>query len=261
MIDASRDESEKARNMGFIVAGISAGLVAGPIFGGLLSDRDLLGAYASLELPFYFSISLVVITILLVQYYFHDSRPVSQKVPVKLSEVFTLLLRIRERPIVARLFAVYFCFMAANATFYIFMTNYMTSRFAIGLLGDSMAMMVMGIALAASSSLMVDPVLKRFGKKTVIASVSLLMIASAVGFSLTPVVILCYVFIATFYAGFGVAYPALLSIFSDSVGSDEQGWVIGVTTAGFTLAAGITSLMGGLLMAIDIQYLRQNIVH
>jgi len=31
MVDASKDEAEKARNMGFIVAGISAGLVGGPI--------------------------------------------------------------------------------------------------------------------------------------------------------------------------------------------------------------------------------------
>ena len=41
--------------------------------------------------------------------------------------------------------------------------------------------------------------------------------------------------------------------FSDSVGDDEQGWVMGVTTAGRALASGIMSLLGGLLMAVDIR--------
>ena len=49
------------------------------------------------------------------------------------------------------------------------------------------------------------------------------------------------------------AYPALLGTFSASVSDAEQGWIMGVTTAGFTLAAGIFSLIGGVMMAVDIR--------
>ena len=253
MVDASRSDAEKARNMGYIVAGISAGMVGGPIIGGVLSNEAILGEFASVRLPIYCATLLVLLTIVLVQFSFTDIRETREKFVFNPLEVFTQLLRIREKPLVARLFAVYFCFMTANVTFYIFMENYLTSRFGIGLFGTSMAMMVLGIAIAASSTFLVDPVLSRFGKWRVIAAVSVTMAASAMLFIVTPLPLFCYVFIATFYFGFGMAYPAMLGVFSASVGEDEQGWVMGVTTAGFTLAAGIMSLLGGLLMAVDIR--------
>jgi MFS family permease len=253
MIDASKDDAEKARNMGFIVAGISAGLVGGPIIGGLLSDKTILGDIASIKLPFYCALVLILATIILVQLSFKDIRQSREKLKIDPLEIFTLLLRIREKPIVARLSIVYLCFMTANVSFYIFMDNYLTSRFGIGLFGTSMAMMILGIALAASSTFFVDPVLGRFGKRPVIAALTVIMAISSILFIVTPLPVFCYVFIATYYFGFGIAYPALLGIFSVSVSDDEQGWVMGVTTAGFTLAAGVMSLIGGVLMAVDIR--------
>jgi len=253
MVDASRNDAEKARNMGFIVAGISAGMVGGPIIGGVLSDKAILGDFASVRLPIYCATLLVLATIVLVQFSFKDIRETREKFVFDPLELFTLLLRIREKPLVARLFLVYFCFMMANVSFYIFMDNYLTSRFGIGLFGTSMAMMVLGIAIATSSTFLVEPALARFGKWRVIATVSVTMAVSAALFVATPLPLFCYVFIATFYFGFGVAYPAMLGIFSASVGDDEQGWVMGVTTAGFTFAAGAMSLLGGLLMAVDIR--------
>ena len=49
MIDMSASDAERDQNMGYIVAGISAGLVGGPIIGGVLSDPDLIGDFASLK--------------------------------------------------------------------------------------------------------------------------------------------------------------------------------------------------------------------
>ena len=70
MIDGSSDEADRDRNMGFIVTGISFGLVGGPIIGGVLSDPDLIGSVASLKLPFYASFVLVLIAIGLVIVFF-----------------------------------------------------------------------------------------------------------------------------------------------------------------------------------------------
>ncbi len=253
MIDASKNEAEKARNMGLIVAGISAGLMGGPIIGGLLSDKAILGDIASVKLPFYCAVLLVVATIILIQFSFKDIRRTREKLKFDPTEVFTLLLRVREKPVVARLCTVYMCFMTANVSFFIFMDNYLTSVFGIGLFGTSMAMLVLGVSLATSSTFLVDPVLSRYNKQRVIAVVTGAMGISGLLFVATPIWWLCYLFIFTFYIGFGVAYPALLSFFSASVGEDEQGWVMGVTTAGFTFAAGVMSLIGGLLMAVDVR--------
>ncbi|MDA4844163.1 MFS transporter [Hoeflea poritis] len=253
MIDASRTDEEKARNMGYIVTGISAGLVGGPIIGGLLSDPAILGSFASIKMPFYGAFVLVLVTILLVQFTYRDVKTTREKLEIRPMEVFTQLVRIREKPVVMRLYTVFLSFMAANVTFYVFMDNYLSSEFQIGLFGTNMAMMVLGAALATSSTFLVTPILSRFGKLPVIVTVTVTMALSGILFVLTPIPALCYVFIATFYFGFGIAYPALLGLFSASVSDEEQGWVMGICTAAFTLAAGVFSLVGGLMMAVDLR--------
>ncbi len=57
------------------------------------------------------------------------------------------------------------------------------------------------------------------------------------------------------YFGFGIAYPTVLGIFSASVSDNDndQGWVMGIIVALFTLAAGLTSLLGGESVSIDIR--------
>ena len=70
-------------------------------------------------------------------------------------------------------------------------------------------------------------------------------------FLLNPIAALSYVMIVPFVVAW--AYPVILTIFSKSVGSAEQGWVMGVTVALYTLGAGIISMLGGNFMAIDIK--------
>jgi predicted MFS family arabinose efflux permease len=253
MIDASRDDAEKARNMGIIVVGISAGLVGGPIIGGILSDKSIMGDIASISLPFYCALTLVVLTIVLVQLFFHDVREHREKLRIRPQDIFLALWKLREHPVVLRISLVFFFFQFANVTFYIFVDNYLTSRFQIGLLGTNIAMMILGIALATSSALFVAPAQKHFTKRKIVIAMICLMIVGALLYALAPHPVYCYFLIFVYYFGFGIAYPTILGIFSASVGEDEQGWVMGITVALFTLAAGITSFLGGDLMSIDIR--------
>jgi DHA1 family tetracycline resistance protein-like MFS transporter len=253
MVDASQDDAEKARNMGFIVAGISAGLVGGPIIGGILSDKNIIGNAASITLPFYCAVALVVITIVLVQLFFHDLREHKEKLKIRPQEIFLSIWKIFEHPTVLRISLVFFFFQLANVTFYIFMDNYLTSRFQIGLFGTSMAMMVLGIALATSSSLFVAPTQKRCTKRTIVIAMTCVMIVCPILYVVAPQPWFCYVLIFVYYFGFGIVYPTVLGIFSASVSDNEQGWVMGITVALFTLAVGLTSILGGELMSIDIR--------
>ena len=69
----------------------------------------------------------------------------------------------------------------------------------------------------------------------------------------TPVPAVSYLALVPLAAAFAVGYATLLSLFSASVTEDQQGWVMGVTTALWTLGAGITSLIGGDLMGLDLR--------
>ena len=253
MIDGSTDEADRDRNMGFIVTGISFGLVGGPIIGGFLSDPEVLGSFASLNLPFYASFVLVLIAIALVLVYFHDVRTERAPFVFRPRDITDSLWRVTQHPIVMRIMAVYAFFMICNVTFYVFVDNYLTSAYGYGVLGGSVAMLVIGVALATSSTFLVKPVQARFGKQQIIGASLVTMVVCSVAFVLIPSAFLTYIPIFFFYFLFGVSYPTLLGMFSSSVGEADQGWVMGVTTATFCLAGGIMSLFGGGLMTLDIR--------
>ena len=253
MIDGSTDEADRDRNMGFIVTGISFGLVGGPIIGGVLSDPELLGGAASLKLPFYGAFALVLIAIALVIVFFHDIRLERTPFVFRPRDITDSLWRVTQHPIVMKIMPVYAFFMISNVTFYIFIDNYLTSAFGYGVIGGSAAMLVIGAALATSSTFLVKPAQKRFDKRQIVGVSLLVMMVSVFAFALIPLALLTYVPVFFFYFLFGVSYPTLLGLFSGSVGEADQGWVMGVTTAVFCLAGGIMSLIGGGLMSLDIR--------
>ena len=253
MIDGSTDDADRDRNMGYIVTGVSFGLVGGPIIGGILSDRSLIGTAASLALPFYAALGLVVVAILLVLVFFKDIRQDREPFAFRPGDVFASLWKVTGFPLVMRIMPVYSFFMIANVTFYVFIDNYLTSAYGYGVIGSSAIMLVIGVALATSSTFLVKPAQQRFDKSRIVQASLLAMAVCAVAVVLAPTALSCFVAAFFFYFLFGVSYPTILGLFSGSVGDREQGWIMGVATAVFCLAGGIMSLIGGELMRIDIR--------
>jgi DHA1 family tetracycline resistance protein-like MFS transporter len=253
IIDSSADEATRDRNMGYLVTGVSFGLVVGPILGGVLADKEFLGKYASFEMPFYGALVLVAIAVGMVILFFQDVRKEREPFVFRPVEIFETLWRVTKFPLVLKLMPAYACFMVANVTFYIFVDNYLTSAFGYGIIGSSVAFLVIGIAVAYSSTFMVGPAQQRFDKQRIIGASLAVMAISAIAYIASPIAALCYFPVFAFYFIFGVSYPTLLGIFSSSVGKTDQGWVMGVTTAVFTLAGGIMSLLGGEMMSVDIR--------
>ncbi len=255
MIDGSTDEEDRNRNMGYIITGVSFGLVGGPILGGFLSDPDVLGSLASIKMPFYASLALVAIAIALVLTSFkepEDSGAVRPPFVFRPAEIFELLWQIRDYPKVMRLTTVFVFFHIANLSFYIFVDNYLTSRFGYGTLGGSMVMLTIGVALAFSSTFLVVPAQKRLSKEAILAITFIVWALSAAAFVSAPSALLTYIPVFCFYFVFGIAYPTFLGLYSAAVSDKEQGWVMGVTIAVFTLVAGVISLLGGELIGLDL---------
>ena len=174
----------------------SYGLVGGPLLGGFLSDPAIVGSGASLALPFYAALVLVIIGILLVLVFFKDIEIQGPReyFAFRPAEIFELLWRVTRYPLMMRVAVIFLMLQLCSTTFYIFVDNYLASRFGYGSLGGSMVMLTIGIA-----------------------------------------------------------YPTILGLFAASVSDDEQGWVMGISTAVLTLVAGFMALLGGQLMSIDIR--------
>ena len=251
LVDISRTDEERTRNMGKVVAASALGLVAGPLAAGLLSDRAVAGRYATLELPFICAAALVFLSLSLILIFFHDTRLERRKIDFGLSEVFINLWRIRERPTIMKIAVVFFFAELGLNSFFIYLDDYMTKLFNFNTLQNSMLLTVFGLTMALASGVLVGPLSTRFRKIPTVTFTIAAMAVSLIFFIFNDNSLLSYILVVPIVVAFAICYPTMLSLFSMSAGEDEQGWVMGLTIALFTLGCGAISLAGGAMMAID----------
>ena len=73
-------------------------------------------------------------------------------------------------------------------------------------------MLVIGVALATSSTFLVKPTQERFGKKLIIGFSLVIMFVCVMAFALLPSGALAMVPVFLFYFCFGVSYPTMLGL-------------------------------------------------
>ncbi|MEX0350755.1 MAG: MFS transporter [Paracoccaceae bacterium] len=252
LVDISRNDDERTRNMGRVVAAAALGLVAGPLIAGLLSDSRVLGSYATLQLPFMVAAGLIAITLFLILVFFHDARTERRKIDFGVSEVFVNLWRVRSRPVVLKLGLVFFFFELGLNSFFIYLNDYALQHFGFDTLQNSILMVIFGLTMALASSTLVGPLGQRYRKIPVVTGATVVMMLSLIIFTLNPVGSLSYLLVIPIVIGFAVGYPTILALFSASAGEEEQGWVMGITIALFTLGSGLVSLAGGVLIGVNV---------
>lgn len=252
LVDMSEDDNEKARNMGLVIVGVSLGLMAGPLIGGVLSDKTLIGSLASLELPFYVACVLVVFNFMLIALTFRNINFERRPVTVKITDVFANLWAIRTRPAVIKLSVVFFFSQITLNSFYIFADNYLYSRFQFDTLQNSIMLIVFGAAMALTGAYLAPSVMSRFAPKNIILTTLLVMLFGVLAFMLNPVAVLSYVLLIPIVVAFAINYPQMITLFSLSVDESDQGWVMGISIALFTLGSALISLVGGSLMTLNI---------
>jgi DHA1 family tetracycline resistance protein-like MFS transporter len=251
LVDISRTDLERTENMGRVVAASALGLVAGPLIAGLLSDTAVVGRYATLELPFICAAVLVFLTLSLVLVFFHDARMEHRRIDFGISEVFINLLRIRRYPTIMKISVVFFFAELGLNSFFIYLDDYMIERFRFDTLQNSIILTVFGLTMAISSGVLVGPLSARFRKIPTVTYAIIIMAVALVIFTLNGNPLLSYFYVVPIVIAFAICYPTMLSLFSESANADEQGWVMGITIALFTLGPGLISLAGGAMMAID----------
>ena len=195
LVDISESEAQRTRYMGLILVAVSAGLVAGPLIGGLLSDKAVLGHDASVELPFYGVSGMIVVSLNLIFFFFHNKRTEREPFTFKLLDVFLTLWQAAKRPTVAKLGAVFFFGQIALNAFYIFMANYYYRRFGFDTLENAATLVVLGVGLGFGSAFLVTPINKRFGKRAIIAACLAVMGVSGLLSIVNPWPVAAYILI------------------------------------------------------------------
>lgn len=250
IVDLSPPE-HKARNLGMMLFVISLGFVFGPLAGGVLSDSRLspLFSYAT---PFYFAAFLSFLNIILLQFYFHETfTHTVDKISFKLHHAIEIFISAFKNENVRELSVVLLVMIIGWSCFYSFISLFLLKVYHFDSLRTGLYMGLMGAGFGIGTGFLVEPCTKRFSLKQ--CTVAGLLISSV--FTILTVSaskeILIWLYIAPLAATLALAYSTILTLFSNQVDEDAQGWVMGITGSIMAFAFGITGALVGIVADIN----------
>lgn len=252
IVDVS-DEQHKARNIGFILLSISLGFVLGPLIGGVLSDKYFSPLFG-FSTPLYFAALISFINAILLQGFFKETFIPTGPLRIRFDRALRVFASAFSHHKIWLLSIVLLIFIFGWANFYCFIPLYVHEQYGYDELSMSLFMAVMGIGFALSCSFLVDYCVQRFDNyMSVVMGAVLAVIAVVAMLIFRQDIMIVWVLVAVVGMAVCLSYSILLTLFSDAVGPDEQGWVMGVTGSIMALCFGLTSLLMGAMVEVGVQ--------
>ena len=243
IVDVSAPEN-RARNIGYILLAVSIGFVLGPIMGGVLSDHHLV-PWFNFSTPLYFAGILSLLNCIVLYFAFHETFTRTKKIKIRLHYAIQIFIEAFKSKAIRMLSLVLLIETAGWSEYFTFVSQFLLRRFHYTASEVSFFIAVLAVGFSIGFGFLVNPVAKRFNLKN--AVIINLLIAALLCLITAIAHIQIIIWIGAVLIGMSVAllYSLLITIFSNQVSAEEQGWVMGITNSVSALSFGITSLMSG----------------
>lgn len=223
----------------------SLGFIIGPIVAAQLST-------GSLARPFYACAAIAAAAVTLLAVSFREASPARPGLDWRTVSLFEGLRAFRHLGTdraVTKLLGCFLLMQAAWGGYFVFVSIFLMQQPLHGLtLGQvSTFMAVMGAGFCLSNGVVYPLLSRRFSMRT-LAVVGLLLTAGAIAAVLaarTPD--LAYATALVAGIAVNIAFPAIVTMASDRVPDDRQGWVMGMTGSAGALGWAISSLLSGII--------------
>lgn len=250
IVDIS-DAGNKSRNMSWMVLTLSLGFLTGPIIGGILSSPQLI-SWFNYTIPMYFAAFISLLNIVLLSYLFNETFIPTKKFVLnwfRSIEVFISAfkhLRVRNLSIVL-------LFMEIGwGAYFSFIVTFMVNSFHFTALQSGLFLSLVALGFSGGSGILVPLCLKWMSLRR--AVVINFIVAAAMIFIMVITQSLYIALIVGFMVGANIAvcYSNLLTLLSNQVSPEEQGWVMGMTGSVGALCFAVTSLLGSVVSFLGL---------
>lgn len=245
IVDISEPE-DKARNLGLILFFTSLGFAFGPMVGGVLSDSALV-SWFNFCMPFCFAATISLINALLLFLLFHETFFHEHKVQLKLYHAIEILISAFKNEQVRELSIILLVMIFGWSGFYSFIAMYLFHFYHFSAMETGLFMALMGSGFGIGTGFLIEPLTKRYSLQACVFWGCLLTALGVALMLLATKQIFAWFFVMIVAISIAVAYSTLLTLFSNQVDEDSQGWVMGITGAIMAFAFGINGLLVGLL--------------
>ncbi len=245
IVDLSEPE-HKARNLGLILFFTSLGFVFGPMVGGILSDASLIHWF-TYAIPFYFAALISLINTVLLWTLFHETFFHEHKIRFKFYHAIEIFVTAFKDEKIRELSVILLIMIFGWSGFYSFISMYLYQVYHFTPLQVGFYMGLMGVGFGVGTGFLVDIFTKRFSLKQGVICGCLFVALGTVLTITSPQAIYVWFDVLIVATAMALAYSTLLTIFSNQVDADSQGWVMGITGAIMAFAFGLNGLLAGLL--------------
>jgi MFS transporter, DHA1 family, tetracycline resistance protein len=245
LVDTS---DSKARVLSYSMLFSSLGFVLGPVVASGLSK-------ISFSAPIHFCTLLTVVALALLATCYREEAKPGRKVDWSTISIWEGVRCFRDAATdksVRTILGTFLLMQVAWGSFFVFVSIYLMEvpRLDMSLAQVGIFMSIMGIGFCLSNGLIQPALAERFTMRTLaVAGLALTAATMVVCLVLTSAY---YEYVAALVVGIAVniAYPSIVTMASDRVGADRQGWLLGTVGSAAAMGWAISSLMSGALGGI-----------
>ena len=243
IIDVS-PPGKKSTYLSYVLLSVCVGFALGPVLAAYLSDPRIMSVFSPAT-PLYIASVVCVINLLMLQVLYKETHVVTERHRLQLSKGLALFAEAFQRKEIRFLSIAYFILQFAWGVFIQFSPLFLSSQYHFSGRMISLFYVVIAIIMGVALTSLVP----KLSQKIPPAKLSLLaMVFLFVGLllmSLTPALPVLWFGIFLSSIGGVAAYIAYISCFSDIVGEERQGWIMGIITAIWAGSWTIISLVSG----------------
>ncbi len=249
IIDLS-DPQHKARNIGYILLSLSLGFIVGPLCGGILSDNNLV-SWFNFATPFYFASTVSFINIIFLLILFKETF-VSKHTTFAVNpyQAINVFISAFKNENVRNLSIIFFIFIFGWSSFYSFIGLYLLKIYNLSSTGVSLYMAVMGVGFGIGTGYLVNYLARLFTLGDIFKYTAFIG-AIIVGVMIACSQLVNWLLVAPLACAVSIAYAAILTIFSNQVDADSQGWVMGITGSIMAFVWALNAIIVGVAAAWD----------
>ncbi len=241
--DVSAPE-ERAKNFSLIGLAWGVGLVLGPALGAVFGQINLVA-------PTFVAAAFSLLSLILGFFWLPESLPVEQREhkPIRLNDLNPLVAigSMARKPGMGILMIVLCIFNFAFSGIGSVETLFMIQRFAAEPWQVGLRLTLIGIILILVQATLIPWLVSQFDERKVAAAAFFLQALGVLLAFLNPIFLLFYVITIFTSISSGFIFPTLTTLTSNMVSSNEQGQLMGVTTALASLANIFGPLWAGLV--------------
>lgn len=243
---------KKAVNLSYIIVAISIGMICGPLVGGYFSDPHL-ASWLSFATPFEIAALLAIINALALWLIFKETFSVKAEVKVNLLEGLTLFKdAFIDKKI--RLLSFTLLFQMLGWTLYFQSISwYLMQQFHFAPNKIGLFIGYLGIAFTIALVLVLKLLIKyiQVPIRIILLCLSVNFIAVLLAFAI-PYEAIEWLVGPFIIGAMAITYTMLLSLFSNAVSAEKQGWIMGITGSLTAIAWTIAGLVTGPLGYLNI---------